>query len=408
MGKSSQLWLRISIINLLIVSFAGVILRYKIAFSLPFVDQKHLLHGHSHFAFAGWINQIIMFLIIYTLAIHEKEKLINKFKPLFYINLLTAYGMLISFTISGYTIFSISFSTLSILNSYVFGILVWKEINNSNKSLISHWWIKAGIIFNILSSIGAFVLSFLMASRSINQNYYLLAVYAFLHFQYNGWFFFACMGLFISHVEKIPGIYEKLKIVFWLFCIACVPAYFLSALWLPMPNIGYYIIVIAAIAQCLGGGLLLLLIYKKYGQFVSLFHNKGRWLIYLAGLALSVKLVLQLISTIPFLSQLAFGFRPVVIGYLHLMLLGVITLFILGYIISNYLYKINQFTKIGIIVFIIGIIVNQILLLVQGIAAMNYVVITYVNESLFTVAVVMFIGLLFINVQSDFNHKSEK
>jgi hypothetical protein len=90
------------------------------------------------------------------------------------------------------------------------------------------------------------------------------------------------------------------------------------------------------------------------------------------------------------------------------MLLGVITLFILGYIISNYLYKINQFTKIGIIVFIISIIVNQILLLVQGIAAMNYVVITYVNESLFTVAVVMFIGLLFINVQSDFNHKSEK
>ena len=408
MGKSSQLWLRISIINLLIVSFAGVILRYKIAFSLPFVDQKHLLHGHSHFAFAGWINQIIMFLIIYTLSIHEKDKLINKFKPLFYINLLTAYGMLISFTISGYTIFSISFSTLSILNSYVFGILVWKEINNSNKSLISHWWIKAGIIFNILSSIGAFVLSFLMASSSINQNYYLLSVYAFLHFQYNGWFFFACMGLFISQVEKIPGIYEKLKIVFWLFCIACMPAYFLSALWLPMPNIGYYIIVIAAIAQCLGGGLLLLLIYKNYALFVSLFNNKGRWLIYLAGLALSIKLILQLISIIPFLSQLAFGFRPVVIGYLHLMLLGVITLFILGFIFTNHLYKSTRFTKIGIVVFIIGIIVNQILLLVQGVAAMNYIGIPYINESLFTIAVVMFIGLLFLNIQSDFNHKSKK
>ncbi len=54
-----QKWIKICFINLLIVALLGVTLRYKIAFSLPFVDQKHLLHGHSHFAFAGWITQII-------------------------------------------------------------------------------------------------------------------------------------------------------------------------------------------------------------------------------------------------------------------------------------------------------------------------------------------------------------
>ncbi len=407
MGKPSHNWLKISIINLLIVSFVGVILRYKIAFSLPFIDQKHLLHGHSHFAFAGWINQAIMILIIHSISFNDENKLFKKFKPLLLINLLTAYGMLISFAISGYGVYSISFSTLSIINAYVFGILVWRELNKTNKNLRSYWWYKAGIIFNMLSSVGAFTLSFLMAKNSINQNYYLLAVYAFLHFQYNGWFFFACMGLFINQIEKIEGIAKNLKVIFWLFSIACIPAYYLSALWLPMPIIGYCIIVLAALAQCLGWGMLLMLIYKNNKQFEALIHHNGRWLVYLAGIALSIKLLLQLVSTIPFLSQLAFGFRPVVIGYLHLMLLGVISLFLLGYILASHLFKINYYTKIGSIVFVTGIIINQLLLLVQGIEAMNYIGIPFINESLFVVAIVMFMGLVLINIQNEYNHKSK-
>lgn len=407
MGKSPQYWLRISIINLFIVSILGVILRYKIAFALPIIDQKHLLHGHSHFAFAGWLNQTIMVLIIYVISNHNENSLINKFKPLFYINLITSYGMLISFVNSGYGIFSISFLMISIINSYVFGILVWKELNKSNKNLISYWWYKAGIIFNTLSSIGAFALSFLMANSSINQNYYLLAVYAFLHFQYNGWFFFSCMGLFTSQIEKIKEINKRLKTIFLLFAIACIPAYYLSALWLPIPTIGYYIIVISALAQCVGWGMVLKVIYINHAQFVILFHNKGRWLIYLAGIALSIKLFLQLFSTIPSLGQLAFGIRPVVIGYLHLMLLGVISLFLLGYIFGNNIIKMNNYTKIGTLIFIIGIITNQLLLLVQGIEAMNYIGIPFLNEHLFIAAIIMFTGLLLINIQSNHNRSSK-
>ena len=408
MVKLPKQWLRISIINLLIVSFVGVILRYKIAFALPFIDQKHLLHGHSHFAFAGWINQTIMVLMMYAISNNQENTLLNKYKVLIYINLITAYGMLISFAISGYAIFSISFSTLSIINSYVFGILIWKELNKLNKKMTSYWWYKAAILFNLISSVGAFTLSFLMVSSSIHQNYYLLAAYAFLHFQYNGWFFFACMGLLISEIEKIGPIDKKLKYIFWLFSIACIPAYYLSALWLPIPIMGYFIIVLAAAAQCIGWAILLGIIYKNHTQFLKLFHMKGRWLIYLSGIALSIKLLLQLLSTIPSLSQLAFGFRPVVIGYLHLMLLGVISLFLLGYIFTNQLIKIGYYTKIGSIVFIIGIIINQTLLLIQGVSAMNYIGIPLINESLFITAIIMFIGLLFINIDSDLNHKNKK
>lgn len=66
-----MIWIRISFLNIMLVAIIGCILRYKIAFSIPFIDQKHLLHGHSHFAFSGWITQVLMALLINHLSIQK-------------------------------------------------------------------------------------------------------------------------------------------------------------------------------------------------------------------------------------------------------------------------------------------------------------------------------------------------
>jgi len=50
--------------NLMLIALIGIILRYKIAYSLPIVDQKNLFQSHSHFAFAGWITQALTSLLI--------------------------------------------------------------------------------------------------------------------------------------------------------------------------------------------------------------------------------------------------------------------------------------------------------------------------------------------------------
>ena len=65
-------WLRVAFFNLFLVACIGVILRYKIAFSLPFIDQKHLLHGHSHFAFSGWITHVLYVLLVIQLSYKKK------------------------------------------------------------------------------------------------------------------------------------------------------------------------------------------------------------------------------------------------------------------------------------------------------------------------------------------------
>jgi len=324
-------WLKIALLNLLVVASLGVILRYKILYPLQFIDQKHLLHGHSHFAFAGWISQAIMVLLVAYLIKQSGDSSYKRYKWLLYANLFTAYGMLVAFPIEGYGLFSIIFSTASIFVSYVFAIFFWRDLNNLDSKKPSHLWFKAAVLFNALSSLGAFALTIMMVSKVIHQNWYLAAEYFYLHFQYNGWFFFACMGLFTVYISRFNISKNALTKIFRFFAFAVVPAYFLSALWMDLPVWIYALVILAAFAQVIGWIWLVNLLKTNWLLLKPNFSVTSKYILAFSAVALSAKLFLQLGSTIPSLSDLAFGFRPIVIGYLHLVLLGVITLFILSY-----------------------------------------------------------------------------
>ncbi len=393
----SYLWLRISIINLLIVSLLGVTLRYKIAFSLKFVDQKYLLHGHSHFAFAGWVTQALMALLVLHLSKRFANDMFKRYYWVLFLNLLSAYGMLISFPIQGYAFFSILFSVISIIASYIFSFMYWRDLKKSEPHP-SKMWFRAALIFNVISSAGAFSLAGMMATHSVNQHLYLSSVYYFLHFQYNGWFFFAIFGLFCGTFVRMGIPPATMKKIFLIFVSACVPAYFLSVLWLPLPLILYIIIVVAAIAQVIAWFWLVKLIIPRLSYFKIEFVALARWLFGLSAIALTIKLLLQAGSVIPALSKLSYSFRPIIIGYLHLILLGIITIFLLGYFVHKRLFHMSKLLFAGIILFTLGIILNELLLMIQGIEGMNYTGIPYINIYLFAAALIIFFGLLFINI----------
>lgn len=391
---------KIALINLLIVAVIGAVLRYKILFSLPFVDQKFLLHGHSHFAFAGWVTHTLMILLVQWLAGQKDEKVIQKYKWIINANLFTAYGMLISFPIQGYGLFSITFSTLSIFVSYIFAYHFWKDLNKPALNNISHWWMKAALVFNVLSSVGAFSLAFMMATKTIHQNWYLAAIYFYLHFQYNGWFFFACMGLASAKfLLVIPPATQKK--IFWLFASACIPAYVLSALWLPIPKWGYIVVVLAAISQTAGWSILVFQIKKQLTFIKSVIAPNLSWIFLLSCIALSIKILLQLGSVIPSLSKLAFGFRPIVIGYLHLILLGVITLFLIGFIMYEKNIRLTPIAMSGAKLFVTGVILNECMLMLQGVSAMSFSTLPYINELLLVAATVIATGVVLLTIKQN-------
>ena len=389
----------ISFLNLLLVAGLGVVLRYKIAFYLPFIEQKFLLHSHSHFAFTGWITQTLMVLLVYHLSLKMGDQVLKKYRWLLYANLISAYGMLISFILQGYAFYSINFSTLSIVVSYFFAAYYWKDLNKIKGNQVSHWWIKAALAFSVFSSIGTFGLAYMMVNKIVDQNWYLATIYFFLHFQYNGWFLFAGMGLLVARLEKINGAVKNLKMVFFLFCFACIPAYFLSVLWLPIHRIIYWIITAAVISQ-LAGWMLMVNVLTNNKKYISpQFSKYGKILLVLSAIAFTIKLILQSGSIHPALSQLSYGFRPIIIGYLHLVLLAVTSIFIIGYIVSLELIPVTKSLVAGVFVFVAGVIINELLLMLQGVAALTYSIVPYMNILLFAAAIILFsgIGIIFIS-----------
>jgi hypothetical protein len=396
MNNFLRKWLFLSFFNLLLVATLGVVLRYKIAFYLPFVDQKFLLHSHSHFAFSGWITQTLMVLMVHYLAVKNGEAMLKRYRWLLYANCITAYGMLITFIFQGYAFLSISFSTLSIFVSYFFAVYYFKDLARLKEKAVSHYWFKAALIFSVLSSVGAFSLAYMMANKIMVQNLYLAAIYFFLHFQYNGWFFFAGMGLLVTCFENTPETAGTLKKVFWLFCLACPPAYFLSALWLPFPFIVYCIIIVAVAAQLVGWFITIKLLVQQKEFMQTHFTKQGRVLLLLAAVAFTIKLLLQTGSVHPALSQLSYGFRPIVIGYLHLVLLGVTSIFIIGYIVSFKLIPLTKKFFTGVFIFVSGVIINELLLMVQGVAALTYTPVNGINIMLLIAAFILWAGAAMI------------
>jgi hypothetical protein len=391
-------WIKICFFNLLVVSLLGVIMRYKIGFEFAFFEQKNLQHAHSHFAFNGWISLLLMVLMVSNQK-NLSEKAHHFFGKLFMSFLLVSFGMLLSFTMQGYGVISIIFSSLSIFLFYIFFYVFYQETKGNTQDA-SYKWMLSALVFNLLSTLGTFYLTYMMITKNVQQDLYLGSVYWYLHFQYNGWFFFACIGLLMQYVQSKNISLVRENIFFWLFAASCIPAFGLSVLWAKLPIPLYLIIVAGAISQ--SAGLLLLIhsaIVSKLYKVLNV-NTVGKLLFYFVSIALSIKIFLQLGSTIPAVSKFAFGFRPIVIAYLHLVLLAFTSVFLITYVYVNKWIDFKRISLIGIITFVSGVFLNEGMLAIQGIASLNYTVIPFANEVLFGIACLMFLGLVLINIPS--------
>jgi hypothetical protein len=172
-----------------------------------------------------------------------------------------------------------------------------------------------------------------------------------------------------------------------------VPAYFLSALWLPIPTLIYALVVLSAIAQTIAWIMTLKLVWNNRRRLYDVFGKVASIILSMAAVALTIKILLQLGSTIPSLSKLAFGFRPIVIGYLHLVLLGFLSLFVIAYSVTTQHLANNKHIKPGLFILTAGIVLNELLLMIQGVAAIGYHPVIFINEFLLLAGLVMFAGI---------------
>jgi len=379
-------------INLCVVAMLGTLMRYKIGFAFPHFEQKYLQEAHSHFAFAGWITQSIYLLILRLFRNNLPSINERIYHWLQMANLVTAYGMLISFTIQGYGPVSIAFATASIVVGYIFSYIAFLDATRLEQSHPAKNWIKAAILFGILSTAGTIVLSRMMITREFDQATYLGSIYFFLHFQYNGWFMMACFAIWLDSIKTALLKTDHTRFAFWAFFLSGIPAYFLSTLWAHIPGWLYVFVVLSAVFQVIAWWYFVRTMNANKTFISALYPKLVSWLLILVSLSLTLKLFLQLASTIPYVSKLAFSFRPIVIAYLHLVLLLIISVFLLSFLYGTGLLKQTRATRVALIVFVTGVILNEVVLATQGIAAFSYTIIPGVNQVLFGIALILLSG----------------
>ena len=331
---------------------------------------------------------------------------VKKYNRLFMLGQIASFGMLFTFPFVGYKLPSIFFSTVSVIFSYLFVYFAWKDISKSILPLPVANWFKAAFIFLVFSSFGTFLLAYLMSSGKHDQEWYIGSVYFFLHFQYNGWFFFSIMGFFVYFLSGLvyqPSCYPG-PWIFRMFFLSAFPAYFLSALWMNLPVWIYWLAVIAGIVQLIGLVYFIKLFINCKNVLVAELPLIVKWLWGFAFLAQVLKITMQAFSVIPSISHFAFGFRPIVIGYLHLVLLGLVTFFIIGFLVQQKLLDISTpMARRGLAFFITGVVLNETLLMIQGVWSIWYETVPYTSQALFGMAVIMFLGLLQFLAAQKFN-----
>ena len=328
------------------------------------INYKHFLHTHSHIALLGWLYNLALIFIAYRFF---KERL-KTFNLIFWISQVTFLGMLFSFPFQGYAFWSISFSTLYIFVSYWLVIEIFRS-SSSLKNRIEIYLIKAGGIFLVLSSLGPFALGAIMAKGLQASIWYSLSIYWFLHFLFNGFFYAVLLALLLSELKSKVSISEaKTKWVYSLTVFSIIPLYSEFAIEAIQSNWLILLAFLSSMAQLISVAILwtaLRLYLKKQLAPIS------KIILGLSLVALMLKLLFQVFTSFPMLHEMIFHSKStLIIGYLHMVMLGMFSLFFIWLLIEKKTIRLSLGLKTGLVVFVGGALLSEVLLFSQG--ASNY------------------------------------
>jgi hypothetical protein len=235
----------------------------------------------------------------------------------------------------------------------------------------------------------------MMVSHSANQDYLLGAVFYYLHFQYNGWFLFVIFGTLNEQIASQTKKFD-FKRNFNILAIAAIMTLFLS-----IPSID---------KQNMLGIVIFAIVIMQFLVFISFLRNTTEGngpplllnnkikipLMRIVTFAILIKGILQVLILVPSLDQYAFGLRPVIIAYLHLVLIGVVSFYIFHYLIKERILLMSENLNKGLLIFLLGFILNEIVLVLQGLSWLNIVGLPLTNETLFLAAILMLVGLIVV------------
>jgi hypothetical protein len=385
----------LALFYLLIAAVFGVFLRSLHVFDID-VNYRFIVHAHSHIALLGWVY-LCLTIVFYKYFIIKNKTSKSKYWRIFLFTQITLVGMMVTFPFQGYAFLSILFSTLFLFASYFFTWFFFKNVSLEIKRLTCYPYIKASLYYLVLSSIGPWALGVIMTTLGATSIWYRLAIYFYLHFQYNGWMVLAIIGLLVFIFEKrgITLSRKHNKNLFIAINLSVVLTLFLSVLWTKPPNLFFGLSELGAMLQVICFGYGIRLIKNKWKDIVFIFSKTEILLFKSVLFVLGIKLLLQLLGSLPYFANISATIIELTIAYLHWIFLGVISLSLFLILSITGLLKIS---KKHLLFYLLGFFLTEGLLIYKGIAIWSgkYTIIEHFSEYLFVASIILFLGIVFI------------
>lgn len=357
--------IKIALTYFLFAALLGVVLRFFSVTVIP-INYKFLVHTHSHIALLGWVY-LALTTLLYKLYLSNLS-LDKKYRNIFRFTQVTLIGMLLTFPIMGYALFSIIFSTLFLFASYWFAWFFFNNVPISLKKKYSYRCMASALWYLLISSLGPWALGVIMNTLGVESIWYRLAIYFYLHFLYNGWMIMALFGIFLFILEsnQISLSPKNCRRFIWSINLGIVLSFFLSTLFANPPMLLNFFGGIGGVLQLAAFGILLNECTKKKEKMNSVFSPFQNRILMTVAVLLIVKMLLQLLTAFPYFANLAATYLDFTIGYLHWTFLGVVTLGLFLFLDYFELIKISRKTSL---LYFIGFLLTEILIFYKGIAA---------------------------------------
>ena len=377
-----------------IAAVLGLVLRFFSVLEIP-ISYKFFVHTHSHIALLGWVY-VALTTLIYKVYVQQEEH-DKRYKTIFWCTQITLVGMLFSFPFQGYALFSIIFSTSFLFASYCFFWFFVSRAKPEVKQTHSYKLMKAALWYMVLSSIGPWALGGIMSVLGPESIWYRMAIYFYLHFQYNGWMILALVALFFYVLEQRNVMLTKrsFKHFFWLLNLGIVGSFFLSTLFVKPPVFLNLIGGLGAVVQVLA----FMLLAKEYRSLKAReklrFTVMETFLLRVFVLTITIKMIAQVGSALPFFVPIITVYLDFIIGYLHWTFLGVLTLGIFFFFEYFKLISLKRYMVLG---YLLGFIATEALIFYRALAGWQGILLN--NEypkflALASLLIVISLGFIF-------------
>lgn len=394
MNSKVRNWMGWSVALFLTASLFGLAMRYLFVGELPFLRYKFLLHAHSHVALMGWAYMLVSGSLLYLFVKHVPNR--KAYDVLMAVNVVCAAGMALSFPIQGYGAVSLTFSTLHLFVAYTFGFLFLSDIRDdrTGAARLARW----SVYWLLISTVGLWAITPVVMVFGKLHPLYFMCIQFFLHFQLNGWLTYGVLGILWKHAEGKQQEMQLQSHGFWVLQVSLVLTYALSVTWSnPLPAL-FVMNSIGVMLQLVA----LWFVVRPVLPTISFPLRRGTWKQWMvaAGVAsLVLKVLIHVAVAVPVVAEISYTIKNFVIGFIHLVVLGSVTLTVVGILLERNLLPSDGISKRGWQLLLAAFILTELLLMGQGLLLWmqlgflpHYHLILFLISALFPLALMLVVS----------------